>query len=541
MNDALPRKAVELLLRLVGQAPEQRGARRLAAQHTTQPADGPRVMIVSPRDWAAQVQYEAVIAHALRLRGARVSFLSCGGGLEICDRSNTYEAPPMPCLTCTRYNSVSIAAHGFPSRTIRAGWSHADPAWPELDAMGLDELVEVRDAGIPLGRLVDIPLKWFLCSADLERDPLGARTNRAFLRSGRRIATGVARSLDQEQPDVVLLLNGLFLFEAIAWALCAQRGIDVVTYERAFRQETLVFHRGVPAGFYDLSADWAQANRPLQPHEDAELSSYLADRRRGSAFDQYWKFEEREVDQSPGRLVSLYTNLTWDTAVLDRDVAFSSIQEWLEAAIDAIAARPADRLVIRVHPSEVALPGKVTRDSLADFIRERYPELPSNVSVVEPDDLTSSYPLMEASDVGLVYTSTTGLELALSGTPVIVAGDTHYRGRGFTIDVSSKEEFLAALDAALANPGGFPVDVEQARRYAHFFFFRAPVSAPGVIEPIPGLARLTVDSLAELAPGRNPSLDRICNGILEGRSFVNGEPGDPPPPDEPSPRVASAP
>ncbi|MEZ5139560.1 MAG: hypothetical protein R2711_12580 [Acidimicrobiales bacterium] len=326
--------------------------------------------------------------------------------------------------------------------------------------------------------------------------------------------------LDEVQPDLVLLLNGLFLFEGVAWALCQQRGIDVVTYERAFRKETLVFHRGVPAGFYDLSADWDAANRPLTAAEEAELDEYLGARRRGTAFDQYWRPEEREVDRGTGRLVSLYTNLTWDTAVIDRDVAFADIQAWISAAIRAFEARPEHRLVIRVHPSEVALPGKVTRDSLASYVHREFPTLPPNVTLVEPDDLTSSYPLMDASDVGLVYTSTTGLELALSGTPVIVAGETHYRGKGFTTDVSSPEEFEAALDRALADPASLPVDVETARRYAHVFFFRAPIPAPGVVEPLPGLARLTVASLDELAPGADPAVDRICAGLLDGTSFA---------------------
>ena len=518
------RKGVELLLRTIGQAPEERAGRRLAGERAAAGGGGgggPKVLIVSPRDWAAHVQYEAVIAHALSLRGAEVSFLTCGGGLEICDRANTYEAPPMPCTSCSRYTRDAIGAHGFPLRTMRAGWERDDPGWPELDLVSIPDLRAVEMEGLPLGRLVDIPLKWFLCAADIADDPLGGPTTRAFLRSARRIAAGVAATLDEVQPDLVLLLNGLFLFEGVAWALCKQRGIDVVTYERAFRKETLVFHRGVPAGFYDFSADWPDANRPLTTDEEAELDEYLAARRRGSAFDQYWEFQEKAVDKGTGRLASLYTNLTWDTAVIDRDVAFADIQEWISACIRAFAERPEHRLVIRVHPSEVALPGKVTRDSLAAYVHREFPELPPNVSMVEPDDVTSSYPLMDASDVGLVYTSTTGLELALSGTPVIVAGETHYRGKGFTTDVSSPDEFTAALDRALADPASLPVDVATARRYAHFFFFRAPIPAPGVVEPLPGLARLTVEHLDELRPGVDPALDRICDGLLEGTSFAN--------------------
>ena len=515
------RKGVELVLRVIGEAPEQRGARALRAQQPPPTPGGPRVLIVSPRDWAEHVQYQSVLAHALRQRGADVRFLTCGGGLEICDRANTYEAPPMPCRSCTRYVQDSIDAHGFPRSSMRAGWEPTGgEGWPELDEISAPSLVDVVDDDLPLGQLVDIPLKWFLCAADIEGDPMAGQTSRAFLRSARRIARGVRAALDEHQPDVVLLLSGLFLFEGVAWALCRERGVDVVTYERAFLKETLVFHRGTPAGFYDFSDDWVTCRRPLEPAEEQELDTYLARRREGQAFDQFWRFEETVVDQSDGRLAVLFTNLTWDTAVIGRDAAFDGIRAWIDTVVAAFAERPDHRLIIRVHPSERHLPGKQTRDSLEDYVRGRFPELPPNVTLIGANDMTSSYPLMNAADVGLVYTSTTGMELALSGTPVIVAGATHYRGKGFTVDVDDVDDFLSTLDEALDEPKQFAPDVERAREYAHFFFFRAPVAAPGVVEPFPGLARLTVDDLEELAPGRDPSLDRICRGILEGRSFV---------------------
>ena len=48
--------------------------------------------------------------------------MTCGGGLEICDRANTWEAPPMPCRSCTRYVEDSIDAHGFDRVPLRQGW-----------------------------------------------------------------------------------------------------------------------------------------------------------------------------------------------------------------------------------------------------------------------------------------------------------------------------------------------------------------------------------------------------------------------------------
>jgi len=521
-------KGVHLGLRQIEMAPEQRAARRLAAQavaRVPRPAPGaPRVLFLTPRDWAVHVHWEAMIGQALRVRGADVHYLTCGGELEICDRANSWEAPPMPCTTCRQYVDASIDAHGFPRQSIVNGWVSDDPLpWPELDEVSLDDLVDVVDDGLPLGRMVDVPVKWFLLAAQTGDDPLAPLTYRRFLRSSRRVAQGVAAALDQIRPDVVVLLNGLFFFEAITWELCRQRDIDVVTYERGLIKETVLFRRGVPACLLDITTVWDRVrDRPLTPEQEGELDAYLGERTHGrKTIDQFWldaRFVAPER-RSNGRLVALFTNLTWDSAVIGQEVAYPSIQAWVAAAIDAFAARPEHELVIRVHPAEVKLPGKQTREPIDVFLRDNFPQLPPNVRVISADDPTSSYPLMEACDVGLVFTSTTGVELALRGKPVIVAGQSHYRGKGFTIDVSTPDEFLSALDSALADPSSAAASIPLARRYAHLFFFGAPIASPGVEEHVLGLARLTVEDLSELEPGKSAAVDRICDGILHGGEF----------------------
>jgi hypothetical protein len=518
-------KGVHLGARRVGQAPEQRVARRLAAQAPPTARDGPHVLFLTAKDWTAHVQWESIMAHALRLRGANVSFLRCGGGLEICDRANTWEAPPMPCASCTRYVADSLDAHGFESDTLRDGWEINDiGAWPELDEVSLADLIDVKADGLDLGRLTRIPVSWFLMRESLADDPLAPSTWRAFIRSARRIARGVRAALDRHQPDVVVLCNGLFLFEAVAWAVCRERGIDVVTYERGFIKETLVFRRNDAACLTPMDELWTRfADQPLTADEAQVLDRYLDDRRHGRrTIDRYWndvQFVEQQHAR-PGRLVALFPNLTWDSAVIGQSAAFESIQPWLAAAVEFFAARAEHELVIRLHPAEVKLPGKQTREPLGAFLADRFPELPANVRVITPESDVSSYPLMDACDVGLVYTSTTGLELALSGKPVVVAGRTHYRGKGFTLDARSPEHFEKLLGEALEDPATFTPDIERVRRYAHLFFFKSPLASPGVEEHVPGLARITVRDLDELAPGRNESLDRLCSSILYGGDFL---------------------
>lgn len=517
-------KGIALGLRQFAQAPEQRAARRLAAQAAARPStDGPalRVVVLTPRDWAAHVHWEATIAQALRLRGADVRFITCGGDLPVCDRVNTWEGPPLPCRSCRRYVHDSLDAHAFPWTPLRESWEAEEPDWPELDELSDAQLHDVEDGGVPLGKLVDIPAKWFLMGSAVEDDPLWTLTLRRFLRSGRRIARSLSDTLDHLSPDVVLLLNGLFLFEAIAWDLCRRRGIDVVTYERGFIKETLLFRRGAPACLGDVSDLWQRWGPvPLTADEDAVLDTYLEDRRHGRrTIDRYWKDPRFEAParRAGGRLAVLFTNLTWDSAVIGQGLAYGTLQAWLVAVVEEFGRRPQHELVVRIHPAEVKLLGKQTREPLAPFLAERFPLLPANVRVVAAEDPTSSYALMDAADLGLVFTSTTGLEMALRGKPVIVAGRTHYRSKGFTHDVSSPAQLAAALDEQLKSPA--VPDVDLARRYAYLFFFRAPVRFDPVEEHVPGLVRITVDDVAALAPGADPAVDRICDGILLGGDF----------------------
>jgi len=525
-------KGFHAAARECGLAPEHVRARRLARQVRPAVASGEtradRVLIVTPRNWTAHVQWEAMIGQALRVRGADVRFLGCGGGLEICDRANTWEAPPMPCRTCAGYVRRSIDAHGFSLDELSEHWSI--DSWPELDAMHFDELRDVEYRNLPLGQLVEIPVKWFLMRATLDDDPLAPVTYRRFLRSGRRIVDAISKALAETNPDVVLLCNGLFLFEAIAFALALRAGIDVVTYERGLIKETLVFRRNAPACLLDMGSSWERwADLPLTPTEESKLDEYLRERELGrKTIDRFWQdadFSEHKRS-SRGRLVVAFPNLTWDSAVIGQGRAFDDLGSWLLATIDMFAGRPNDELVIRVHPAEAKLPGKQTREPIEAFVKSRRPSLSPNIRLIAATDSTSSYPLMRASDAVLVFSSTTGLEAAVRGKPVVVAGQTHYRGKGFTVDVSTPDEYLTALEKTLADPASFSTDVEQARRYAYALFFRFPMQSPGVEEHVPGLARLTARSLDELRPGANRDLDRICRGILGTDDFDEAPTGD---------------
>ena len=104
------------------------------ARHTTRR----HVVFLTPRSWSVHVHWEAMMARALEARGARVTMITCGGGLEICDRTNVTEGPPMPCRTCTSYVEHTLDAHGLSQVQLTSRASGT--TWPELDTMGVADL-----------------------------------------------------------------------------------------------------------------------------------------------------------------------------------------------------------------------------------------------------------------------------------------------------------------------------------------------------------------------------------------------------------------
>jgi hypothetical protein len=340
--------------------------------------------------------------------------------------------------------------------------------------------------------------------------------------------------LDRTRAERVFMLNGTFFAEAIMTALAAQRGLPFGTYEKGFVPDGVVMTPGAAAARLMVPDEaWEDARgTPLSRRDTEALDAYLGERRRGGgALNNFWRERNEDVGEirrqlhlDPRRpLIVMFCNILWDSAVLERDIAFASMGDWVVGGIEWARLHPDVDLVVRIHPAEVGLRNHPTRERMAEHIATHVAVLPSNVRVVQADDPTSSYVFMDEATVGLVYTSTVGLELATLGIPVVVAASTHYRGRGFTLDPLTAEGYWAEVDRLL----GSPIDEadrarkrELARRYAHLFFFRFHNVLDAVHEAGRSRPQIRVVDASDLDPGRDPALDRVVAGILDGASTV---------------------
>jgi hypothetical protein len=117
------------------------------------------------------------------------------------------------------------------------------------------------------------------------------------------------------------------------------------------------------------------------------------------------------------------------------------------------------------------------------------PEVPAHFRIIAAKDPVNTYDLIAAADLGMVYTTTVGMEMAMFGLPAIVVGNTHYRGKGFTHDPASWEAYFEMLETALEDAGSLRLRQEQVERawfYAYNFFFEYPRPFPWHLRQLAG-------------------------------------------------------
>jgi len=295
--------------------------------------------------------------------------------------------------------------------------------------------------------------------------------------------------LKENQPDVVVIPNGTIQEMGVAYRVARLLNIDVVTFEFGDQAERIWLAQNVEIMRHDTSRMWARLGaKPLTVENREKLNHMFAARKNAQLWGNLtrrWQsapsqgtsklHETLGLDQRP--VVLLATNVLGDSLTLGRQVFSSNMAEWLAKTVQYFSQRPDVQLVIRIHPGEVFAFGT----SMADVASAALPQLPENIHLIGPEEKVNTYDVVAIADLGLVYTTTVGMEIAMSGLPVIVAGSAHYRQRGFTHDPQTWQDYYETLDRILENPVSYRLSesqLELAYRYAYLFFFEFPLPFP---------------------------------------------------------------
>ncbi|TET54500.1 MAG: hypothetical protein E3J64_01835, partial [Anaerolineales bacterium] len=315
-------------------------------------ASGTRVLFFSLRGWANHLLWEATLAHALQLRGARCDFVACDHVLSACDTKTVEDTSAALCDYCGRLArglpaQFGLAVHRLSSFATAAAAEQMDRLAQSVEA---ETVAGESVAGLLLGDAIGASLTRFtLTGRAAAEDPAAVVARRGFLASAAYLAQACRDMLDRLQPDRIVVLNGMFVPEQILMAVARERGIPVLTYEQGNKiRNTLIFAWNRPANRETLDEVWERHRTlPLTDAEGGVLDKYILGRARGAVgSEQLWP--EMEADKASIRarlglddrpIVSLFTNILWDTAMYQTQVGFADMFDWLRTTLSEMSRR----------------------------------------------------------------------------------------------------------------------------------------------------------------------------------------------------------
>lgn len=321
---------------------------------------------------------------------------------------------------------------------------------------------------------------------------LSGEDERPYLkRLARNIEVGerLASLIEKERYDSALIGNGLVLDGGAAYRTIRRSAVLPVTFEGWPGPNAIVASQGKPWSLLDVGADWAADEPHVLDQARRDRLRDLLDRRirpqRSTRADSYQHVDDEEPASLRDRfalgddvVVLLCTNVFWDSVFLAMtDHPFGSMSEWLVSTVRHLAGRDGVRVLVQTHPLERFWQAAETATSV--LARSGLGRAP-NVRILSPRD-ANTYSLMRVADVGSVYASTTGLEMAMCAVPVICGNRYHYAGKGFTYEPTSAQDYFAMLDSAVREPRRFRLSdrqVELAWCYADVFFHCLPKAFP---------------------------------------------------------------
>jgi hypothetical protein len=491
----------------------------------------------------AVVNVESLLAAALTLRGARVHTLLCDRALPACLRCEPetipdtgtlerYELPQTICDGCAARGDYTFGGLGLPVH--RLGDLLTDQERTVARALAgdvpYDRIRDFRLDGLAIGEHAHAGALRFFALGTLAGEPSGEMVSRRYLESALLTTFASRRMLQQDQFAAACYSHGIYAPHGILNQVCERGGVRVVNWVVAYRKRSFVFsHDDTYHHTLMTEPEDAWEHLPWTTEMEAEILAYLRSRWDGTRDWIYYHEKPDEDVQTFAQqigldlsrpILGLLTNVVWDAQLHYPANAFPDMLTWVLETIRYIGGRPDLQLLIRVHPAEIR--GTVpSRQPIMAEIARAFPDLPPNIFIIPPESPVSTYAAVGLCDAVTIYGTKTGVELTSMGIPTIVAGEAWIRNKGLTHDAESSASYFAIL-AQLPFGARMPAEqVRRARIYAYHYFFRrmVPVQA---FDPASSTGPFTVSvtSLADLLPGRDPGLDVLCDGIMNGSPFV---------------------
>ena len=452
---------------------------------------------------------EPIILSALAARGHKVYSFYCGQSLSVCEMNLTGNDRKSPsnevlgfssncdsqvCLQCKK--SIEYFYKGFPFELIKYSEYFNNDTVLKAKAFSdqhasFEKYQTAKHLGVDIGEEVRSSIIRATFMGQVSETSENLSHVKRYLDAGYRLVDALRNCIDHHSIDTIIAIHGIYLTHGLTAKLGKSMSIPTwILGGGGIRKNTVILSAGDT--YHRTLVDDTNFNPAeivLSSDQRERVFSYAEAKKFDGAAADYRLYNPDPIEDlasvrsllglsEDDKIVSVFTNVIWDAQIIYSSNAFSDIFEWISDCIINLGKNSNIKFVIRIHPAETKGNTNKTLQPMLNEIRRMFEILPENCIIVPPESNISSYTLGAMSHANIVYGTKLSLELALMGRRVIVCGETFSRGKGFTLDVDSRDQFAAICDHILDVKSMSQEETEIAVKYAHYLYFNRMIDLP---------------------------------------------------------------
>jgi hypothetical protein len=514
---------------------------RIGGEFPTDESDKPgknpiKILMTSFSIYPPCYLHDRIFSYALRLRGAQVIPIYCDSiqtsECNVCGgvwKGSTFKDCCKNCRDCSEslWHNNPIKPLALSGYINLDEISRINKITESLDNTWYD----YKEKEFSFGRWAKDILVNNYVVGDYHLIPNHDELGKIHVRNLLMLKTSYQKIIDETDPDRIVSNDSYYGMWAILQKICENKSIPFYSHWMGGRPDGWCYAYNDAAMNLDFSKPWTSfVNIPLSEQQREKVRNWIESRSTGknmildTASLQSFNtddFDFSKIDlKKPTAL--LPSNVIWDLAALNKQVIFSDMIDWIVQTIQWFEDHPEYQLIIKPHPGELhpGIPETTERVEIA--LRKRDISLPENVFLLSPHVKCTVYDLLPISTLGIVHTTTVGIEMAVKGMPVITTGRSPYRGYGFTLDPSSSEEYFELISRSFSGEKilNKQTQIENAYKFILFYQFHY-YSKIDIMDYSWGASpRLKIQSLDDLLPGKNKYLDYFIDSVIQGKPIV---------------------
>ncbi|MEH1867867.1 MAG: FkbM family methyltransferase [Nostoc sp.] len=496
-----------------------------------------KVLFFSPYGfWLIHNQLDAVVATGLQLRGCEVLVIGCDGVYNDCAITRFNNNKEL-CKNCAKVGKNFFEdLFVLPYMQLRNFIENDDyiiaNEW--VKTVLPQNYKNAKYDSVPIGKWVTSTIHTHFRIADAGLSSNYVQSiHRKYLIDGLVTYNALIRLFNKYQPTNVFLFNGRFAPYRIAFEVARQMKIDVITHERGSIDDSFAFFDNHPTWSYQPPLDCVKAweEITLTNEELVQTKNYFIKREYGIDINwpAFYNFQTSPVNihrqlriPLDAKIFAVFTSSEDELAALEGKVKITTQFDIIKNLIEIFKNRN-EYLVIRHHPY---IGGNKDTPIESDSLSKAYQQvfsIPENVRVVMPSEQLTSYALLWHTDAAIAFFSTVAIEAIARGVPTATLATSSYeKASRYTIQDTNIEHLNQLVDNLLTDSSKLTSeDLKRLYRFTNAYFFKFSHKFRSI-----GIKNfyshdLRFESLDDLQPGNDPTLDKVCNRIMLGSSLDN--------------------